>query len=174
MAAQAEAGDPQMFSASMRRHERDYQPLLTYAFDQSWTGDAAPRVVRPPRSELRELYLVPQRDFRFVVLTASFTTEPDWSVLSQIQLQTDCAMPSTDGGTVERFRKNVVVRPDWVPGFTEAGPNDPLPWRIRFNTTDKRAPEIHYTLTFYYKDGSKRSSKTVRTDNADLVLHPEP
>lgn len=174
MAAQAEAGEPQMFSASMRRHERDYQPLLTYAFDQSWTGDAAPRVVRPPRSELRELYLVPQRDFRFVVLTASFTTEPDWSVLNQIQLQIDCAMPSTDGGTVERFRKNVVVRPDWVPGFTEAGPNDPLPWRIRFNTTGKRAPEIHYTLTFYYKDGSKRSSKTVRTDNADLVLHPEP
>lgn len=173
----APQGEPlalQQFSAPMRRGETDYQPVLTYAFDASWTGDPAPSELRLPRSEQRDIYLAPQRDFRFVVLDASFTDKPDWTQLSQVQLKIRCAMAGADGAQVESFEKNVVVRPDWVPGFTSADAAGPLPWRLRFRRRDDASLQIDYKLTWYFKDGRKQQNATIRTDNADLVLPAAP
>jgi len=173
-APQDEAAPPQRFAAPMRRGELDYQPILTYAFDASWTGDPTPRELRLARSDLRELYLAPHRDFRFVVINACFTDVPDWTQLAQIQL----SIRAWSGPDGERFEKNVVVRPDWVPGFGAADSGAALPWRLRFRRTgadaDADAITIDSMLTWYYKDGRTVRGARLKADNADLVLPPGP
>lgn len=165
--------DIQTFATPMLRGERRYRQRLTYAFDHRWTGDPAPRTLELASSDLRDVYLAPQRDFRFVTINASFTESPDWQQLSQIHLSICCA--TTAEVDAERFEKNVVIHQGWIPSLEPAGNADSeLPWRIRFKAAGLEPLRIEYSLVYHFKNGTTHASGPLQTSTPHLVLHPAP
>ena len=165
--------DIQTFATPMLRGERRYRQRLTYAFDHRWTGDPAPRTLELASSDLRDVYLAPQRDFRFVTVNASFTESPDWQQLSQIHLSIGCA--TTAEVDAERFEKNVVIHPGWTPSLAPASEADSeLPWRIRFKAAGPEPLRIEYSLVYHFKNGTSHASGPFQTSNVHLVLRPAP
>lgn len=165
-------GTAKMFSTPMIPGVYTYDATVTYAFDESWTGAARPRSVSVAGTDLRTLYVLPQRDFRFVVVNASFTRPPDWTEMSQIHAQITCR--SLSETQPEEFVHHVVIHEGWTPSLTaESGTAGPLPWRIRFNDPD--APvQITYALSYVPRKGLRHDADSIVTVNPNLVFQPSP
>lgn len=172
--AQSDTGTPPVFTTPVQKGVYQCSSTLTYAFDGSWTGDPAPRTLPTQTTSLRDVYVVPQQDFRFVEVNASFTSAPDWTVMSQIQVDLECRCGAN--GRQESFSRQFVIHEGWVPSLVpSAGVAGALPWRIRFKDPDPAKPlSIGGKLGYVARDGKRREVPIVATNNPNLVFLPRP
>jgi hypothetical protein len=171
-----DAGTTQVFSKPMYAGRYDYQSQLTYAFDGSWTGDPVPRTLGRADSTVRDVFLIPQRDFKFVTVNAAFTSPPDWTQISQIHLMLTCS--SLSPSAPESFDKTVVIYDGWTPSLVPPAPlapTPPLPWKLRFKDADQKTQvRVAYRLKYVMRDGSQHDSTPADTTDPTLVLAPAP
>lgn len=172
----ADAATTKLFSKPMYAGRYDYQSQLTYAFDGSWTGDFDTRTLPQPSSAVRDVYVNTQRDFKFVIVNAAFTSPPDWTQVSQIQLTMTCS--SLSATFPESFDKTVVIHEGWVPSLAPPDPNAPtpqLPWKVRFKDADRKTEvRVAYRVKYTMRDGTPYESKSADTRDLTLVLDPAP
>jgi hypothetical protein len=166
------------FSNPMYAGHYDFRYRTTYTFDASWTGDPAERVLEEASSSIREVHVLPQRDFKFVTINAAFPSAPDWTTVSQIHLYLTCS--SLSARWPESFDRTAVIHEGWAPSLAPpeasgAGPVPALPWKVRFKDADLKTPvRIAYRAKYVMRDGTEREVAPRDTNDPTLVLAAAP
>ncbi|MET0406287.1 MAG: hypothetical protein ABW123_27965 [Cystobacter sp.] len=168
----------QEFSKPMYRGHRDYRASITYAFDplSGWQGDPKEQTTSKKSSDVRDTYVVPERDFTFLIIHAGFADAPDWSQLSHIVLELRYpSVLSKDAPTqTESYSHTVNITPRWTPTLemtapVQGSPPPPLPWKLRLKDPD--APKkVSYQLTYFLKSGQKQQGPVLESQRTQLVL----